>query len=86
MQVADSRTLLSCPLQGYEKLMRTLGSDLVMHLENLNKLHLHLSLSMPAMSPPAFKVGALRSASDQDAGARMRRCISSQPGRCCLTA
>lgn len=41
--------------QGYDKVLLTLGSNLAQFLMNLNNLHLHLSMGMPAMSPPAFR-------------------------------
>lgn len=42
--------------QGYDRVLLTLGSNLAQFLFNLNNLHLHLSIGMPAMSPPAFRV------------------------------
>ncbi|KAG2441007.1 hypothetical protein HXX76_003860 [Chlamydomonas incerta] len=40
---------------GYEKLLKSLGSNMAEFLKNLNDLHLHLSMSFPAMAAPAFK-------------------------------
>lgn len=40
--------------QGYDRLLRALGSNLPQLLLNLNNLHLHLSMGMPAMAPPSF--------------------------------
>lgn len=42
-------------LQGYDKLMACLGSNLAEFLGNLNNLHLHLSTTYPAMLAPRFK-------------------------------
>lgn len=42
------------PTQGYDRLLRALGSNLPQLLLNLNNLHLHLSMGMPAMAPPSF--------------------------------
>ncbi|EFJ47487.1 guanylyl and adenylyl cyclase family member, partial [Volvox carteri f. nagariensis] len=41
--------------QGYGKLLHTLGSNIAEFLQSLNNLHLHLTMSFPAMSAPAFK-------------------------------
>ena len=46
-------------LQGYTKLLQSLGSTIADFLSNLNNLHLHLSMGFPAMAPPGFKVGAV---------------------------
>ena len=43
------------PSQGYTKLLKTLGSNVVEFLSNLNSLHLHLTTGFPAMSAPAFR-------------------------------
>eukprot|EP00198_Chlamydomonas_reinhardtii_P011701 XP_001701038.1 guanylate cyclase [Chlamydomonas reinhardtii] len=40
---------------GYEKLLKSLGSNMAEFLKNLNDLHLHLGMSFPAMAAPAFK-------------------------------
>ncbi|KAG2450442.1 hypothetical protein HYH02_004944 [Chlamydomonas schloesseri] len=40
---------------GYEKLLKSLGSNVAEFLKNLNDLHLHLGLMFPAMAAPAFK-------------------------------
>ncbi|GLC33173.1 hypothetical protein PLESTB_000362800 [Pleodorina starrii] len=45
--------------QGYDKLLQTLGSNIAEFLQSLNNLHLHLTLSFPAMSAPAFKCTAV---------------------------
>ncbi|GLI65462.1 hypothetical protein VaNZ11_008812 [Volvox africanus] len=45
--------------QGYEKLLHTLGSNIAEFLKSLNNLHLHLTMSFPAMSAPAFKCMAV---------------------------
>lgn len=42
--------------QGYTNLLKTLGSNIIEFLRNLNNLHLHLSNGQPAMEPPAFRV------------------------------
>jgi len=42
--------------QGYEKLLLCLGDSMPEFLANLNNLHLHLSMAMPAMNAPAFRV------------------------------
>ena len=48
------------PRQGYTKLLKTLGCNVVEFLSNLNSLHLHLGLSFPAMKAPAFKCDKVR--------------------------
>jgi guanylate cyclase soluble subunit beta len=42
-------------VQGYTKLLKCLGSNLAEFLQNLNDLHLHLSMSYNAMKAPAFR-------------------------------
>jgi hypothetical protein len=42
-------------LQGYTKLLHCLGSNIAQFLQNLNNLHLHLSMGWPSMVPPAFR-------------------------------
>jgi guanylate cyclase soluble subunit beta len=46
--------------QGYDRVLMTLGSNLAQFLLNLNNLHLHLSMGMPAMSAPAFRVTEIK--------------------------
>eukprot|EP00798_Chlamydomonas_sp_ICE-L_P003500 gene3500-13567_t len=41
--------------QGYTKLLNVLGGDIVEFLENMNNLHLHLTLAQPTMLAPAFR-------------------------------
>lgn len=43
-------------MQGYGPLIGALGPNIVEFLFNLNALHLHLSIGMPAMRPPTFAV------------------------------
>lgn len=42
--------------QGYSKLLRALGHNIVEFLINLNSLHLHLNVGWPSMRPPMFAV------------------------------
>jgi len=48
------------PLQGYEKLLRVLGSNVAEFLSNLNNLHLHLTMGWPVMIAPAFRCEEVR--------------------------
>jgi serine/threonine protein kinase len=41
--------------QGYTRLMQVLGPNLAAFLQNLNNLHLHLSMGWPAMVAPGFR-------------------------------
>jgi hypothetical protein len=52
---APPRRLRRLCLQGYTKLLKCLGSNLAEFLQNLNDLHLHLSMSYTAMKAPAFR-------------------------------
>ncbi|GFR47155.1 hypothetical protein Agub_g8846, partial [Astrephomene gubernaculifera] len=45
--------------QGYDKLLQSLGSNIAEFLQSLNNLHLHLTMSFPSMSAPAFKCTAV---------------------------
>ena len=49
--------------QGYGKLMYCLGNSLAEFLINLNNLHMHLSMSLPNMVPPAFRCENITSTS-----------------------
>lgn len=42
-------------MQGYAKLMQVLGSNVAEFLQNLNNLHLHLSMGWPSMMSPSFR-------------------------------
>ena len=44
---------------GYGNVMKLLGGDLRTCLLNLNRLHAHMGVSMPALRPPRFTVEAL---------------------------
>jgi hypothetical protein len=41
--------------QGYGRLMQVLGSNVAEFLQNLNNLHLHLSMGWPSMMSPSFR-------------------------------
>ncbi|GAX73386.1 hypothetical protein CEUSTIGMA_g839.t1 [Chlamydomonas eustigma] len=41
---------------GYTKMISCIGRDFVEFLKGLNNLHLHISLSMPGLVPPDFRV------------------------------
>jgi hypothetical protein len=47
------------PQQGYTKLLHVLGSNVAEFLQNLNNLHLHLSMGWPSMQAPAFRCEAV---------------------------
>lgn len=46
--------------QGYTKLLHVLGSNIAEFLQNLNNLHLHLSMGWPSMVAPAFRCEQVR--------------------------
>lgn len=42
-------------LQGYQRLLSVLGSNLPEFLNNLNALHMHLLATFPKMQAPSFR-------------------------------
>lgn len=51
---------VSIRTQGYTKLLHVLGSNVAEFLQNLNNLHLHLSMGWPSMVAPAFRCEKVR--------------------------
>ena len=49
------RACLRAFLQGYTKLLKVLGGDIVELLDNLNNLHVHLSMSQRHWQAPSFR-------------------------------
>ncbi|XP_006874212.1 PREDICTED: guanylate cyclase soluble subunit beta-2-like [Chrysochloris asiatica] len=45
-----------CKMSGYDRMLRTLGGDLVEFIENLDALHSYLALSYQEMNAPSFRV------------------------------
>ncbi|KAM9192762.1 LOW QUALITY PROTEIN: guanylate cyclase soluble subunit beta-2-like [Dugong dugon] len=45
-----------CKMSGYERMLRTLGGNLVEFIENLDALHSYLALSYQEMNAPSFRV------------------------------
>jgi hypothetical protein len=52
-------------MQGYTKLLHVLGSNLAEFLQNLNNLHLHLSMGWPSMVAPGFRCEQVGASSSQ---------------------
>ncbi|XP_030058266.1 guanylate cyclase soluble subunit beta-2-like [Microcaecilia unicolor] len=45
-----------CKMSGYDRMLRTLGGNLMEFIENLDALHSYLALSYQAMNAPSFRV------------------------------
>uniref|UniRef100_G3TH89 guanylate cyclase n=1 Tax=Loxodonta africana TaxID=9785 RepID=G3TH89_LOXAF len=45
-----------CKMSGYDRMLRTLGGNLVEFIENLDALHSYLALSYQEMNAPSFRV------------------------------
>nr|XP_033805870.1 guanylate cyclase soluble subunit beta-2-like [Geotrypetes seraphini] len=45
-----------CKMSGYDRMLRTLGGNLMEFIENLDALHSYLALSYEAMNAPSFRV------------------------------
>ncbi|KAJ6659203.1 hypothetical protein lerEdw1_019248, partial [Lerista edwardsae] len=45
-----------CKMSGYDRMLRTLGGNLMEFIENLDALHSYLSLSYQEMNAPSFRV------------------------------
>jgi hypothetical protein len=61
--------------QGYTKLLHVLGSNVAEFLQNLNNLHLHLSMGWPSMMAPAFRCEEVRARGGLRAAA-LKACCS----------
>lgn len=61
--------------KGYTKLLHVLGSNVAEFLQNLNNLHLHLSMGWPAMVAPAFRCEEVRHVDGVRAGGCRNACL-----------
>jgi hypothetical protein len=57
--------------EGYDSLLRVLGSNLAEFLENLNNLHLHMAVCWPAMKAPSFRCEEVKGGLRAGASLRM---------------
>ena len=55
LQVFGGFFLTYCLRHGYDKMLKTLGGDIISFIENLDSLHSLLALSYKGIEPPSFR-------------------------------